>query len=211
MTLSHTAEITSFIVICGKCMVDYLQRLVANTLHISENALFEDTHAMDKWQHGHERAWAPPLLKLDVYVQYNTWTGYLSMAASENRQNQVNLQVEQFLCKMCYCLHMESKKHTNRKISLKCDLNPKWKLKYKIEFRLDRKLKKNHVWSMYLIGVKWHIAMQSNSDVVVSIRFSTHSVPVLVQYGSNITAHIVYNNTVSDRPVELKIAQLTHE
>jgi hypothetical protein len=40
-----------------------------------------------------------------------------------------------------------------------------------------------------------NIAMQSDRDIVVLIQCSIHSVTVLVSYGSNIIAHIVYDNT----------------
>jgi hypothetical protein len=49
--------------------------------------------------------------------------------------------------------------------------------------------------------------MQSDRDIVVLIRCSIHFLSVLVGYGSNIIAHIIYDNTVSDRPMELKIAK----
>jgi hypothetical protein len=37
--------------------------------------------------------------------------------------------------------------------------------------------------------------MQSNGNVVVSIRCSIHSVSVSVQYASNIIAHFVFDNS----------------
>ena len=49
--------------------------------------------------------------------------------------------------------------------------------------------------------------MQSDRDIVVSIRCSIYLVSVSVRYGSNIIAHIIYDNTVSDRPMEVKIAK----
>ena len=57
------------------------------------------------------------------------------------------------------------------------------------------------------LGLKRYIAMQSDGDIVVSIRCSIHSVYISVRYGSNIIAHILYDNTVSDRPMKLKIAK----
>ena len=49
--------------------------------------------------------------------------------------------------------------------------------------------------------------MQSNRDIVVSIRCSIHLVSVSIRYGSKIIAQIIYDNTISDRPLELKIAR----
>jgi hypothetical protein len=51
--------------------------------------------------------------------------------------------------------------------------------------------------------------MQSDRDIAISIRCSIHLVSVSVRYGSNIIAHIIYDNTVSDRRMELKIAKST--
>jgi hypothetical protein len=55
------------------------------------------------------------------------------------------------------------------------------------------------------------MAMQSNCDVVVWIWCSISLVTISVRNGSNIIAHIVYDNTFSDGPMELKIAKPTYE